>query len=105
MACAWIELPGSGWGETRVAIGQLEDQGYAVGEIRGAGPVLLRLSGVRLERGELLRMPGGLDRAAREQCGARPCPIVNVRGADGLRFFVAGRLGSRRLPRRAVPSR
>ena len=56
---AWIELsPDSGWGRIRVAHSALHQLGYRTEELRGSGPVLIRLSGSRLEAGELLRMPG-----------------------------------------------
>ena len=56
---AWIEMPaGSGWGDVRVAMGALHELGYVTEEQRGTGNVLLRLSGSRLDVGELWRLPG-----------------------------------------------
>ena len=49
---------GSGWGQVRVASQTLRELGYTVEELRGTGNVLLRLSGSRLEAGELWRAPG-----------------------------------------------
>ena len=61
MPCrAWVELAAdSGWGAVRTVRAALARLGYVTAELRGTGNVLLRLSGVKLERGELLRMPGG----------------------------------------------
>jgi hypothetical protein len=60
MARAWLDLgPDPAWGQVRVAGTELQELGYVTAEIRGTGGVLLRLAGSRLERGELLRMPGG----------------------------------------------
>ena len=56
MSRAWIQPADDGWGSVRVAMAGLEKLGYHVAELRGAG--LLRVSGVVLERGELLRVPG-----------------------------------------------
>jgi hypothetical protein len=57
-----MELPPDlGWGDTRVAIGELTVMGYRVEEIRGECH-MLRLSGSRLEGSALWRMPGGLER-------------------------------------------
>ena len=62
MARAWVEFPcDAGWGQVRVVRTALERMGYTVAELRGAGPVLLRLAGGQLEAAELLRGPGGLD--------------------------------------------
>jgi hypothetical protein len=56
---AWVELPAdSGWAGIRLATVALESLGYYVEELRGTGNVLLRLSGARLEAGELWRVPG-----------------------------------------------
>jgi hypothetical protein len=56
---AWIELPAaSGWAGIRLASVALNKLGYTTEELRGSGPVLLRLSGARLEVGELWRVPG-----------------------------------------------
>jgi len=56
---AWIELPRDyGWAQIRLASVALNNLGYVSEELRGAGPVLLRLSGTRLEAGELWRVPG-----------------------------------------------
>ena len=56
---AWIELPEDyGWGDIRVARGTLHRLGYVTEELRGTGNVLLRLSAVKLESGELWRVPG-----------------------------------------------
>jgi hypothetical protein len=58
MASAWIDLPPDlGWGDTRVAMGELERMGYRTEEIRGTHH-MLRLSGSRLESSALWRMPG-----------------------------------------------
>ena len=60
MARAWLEPEDDGWGAVRVVRAWLEDElGYVTHELRGAGRVLLRVSGGELERGEVLRMPGG----------------------------------------------
>ncbi len=61
MPRAWIEFPpDTGWGSVRVVRAYLENElGYRVAELRGAGPVLLRVSAGVLERGEALRVPGG----------------------------------------------
>lgn len=62
MARAWAEFPrDAGWGQVRVVRTALERMGYTVAELRGAGPVLLRLAGGQLEAAELLRVLGGLD--------------------------------------------
>lgn len=59
MARIWIELPaGSGWGDARVAASALHKLGYVTEEQRGAGFTLLRLSGARLDRAALWRLPG-----------------------------------------------
>jgi hypothetical protein len=56
---AWIELPvASGWADIRLARSALHALGYTTEELRGSGPVLLRLSGARLKVSELWRMPG-----------------------------------------------
>ena len=56
---AWIELPrDSGWADIRLARSALHKLGYRTEEVRGSGNVLLRLSGVKLESGELWRFPG-----------------------------------------------
>lgn len=56
---AWIELPAnSGWGDIRLAAVALNQLGYVTEELRGTGLVLLRLSGSRLDAGELWRVPG-----------------------------------------------
>ena len=56
---AWIELPaGSGWGDIRVASSELGRLDYVTEEQRVTGMVLLRLSGSKLERGALWRLPG-----------------------------------------------
>ena len=49
---------GSGWGDVRVASGELHRMGYVTEEQRGTGNVLLRLSGSRLGVSELWRLPG-----------------------------------------------
>lgn len=59
MSRAWIQPADDGWGAVRVVRAWLEELGYRVAELRGAGPVLLRVSGGELERTEALRMPGG----------------------------------------------
>jgi T5orf172 domain len=59
MARAWIELPAaSGWADIRLARHALHELAYVTAELRGSGPVLLRVSGVELETGELWRVPG-----------------------------------------------
>lgn len=59
MARAWIELPADyGWSDIRLTSTALAHLGYTVEELRGTGPVLLRLSGSKLERGALWRRPG-----------------------------------------------
>ena len=60
MARAWVEFPpDAGWGQIRVVRTYLEKKlGYHVTELRGSGPVLLRLSEGELEPGEALRVPG-----------------------------------------------
>lgn len=59
MARAWIELPAdSGWGDIRVAASDLKRLDYVTEEQRGTGPVLLRISGAKLERSALWRLPG-----------------------------------------------
>jgi hypothetical protein len=59
MPRAWLELPrDAGWGDVRVALGRMAALEYLTDELRGSGPVLLRLSAVRLEGGEALRVPG-----------------------------------------------
>jgi hypothetical protein len=59
MARAWIEFaPDSGWGDVRLARAALHRLDYVTEEMRGAGPVLLRLSSSRLEVGDLWRVPG-----------------------------------------------
>ena len=59
MARAWIELPrDAGWGQVRLAQTTLNNLGYVTEELRGTGPVLLRLSGSRLDVSELWRVPG-----------------------------------------------
>jgi len=56
---AWIELPADyGWGDIRVAAVALHELGYVSEEQRGTGWVMLRISGSRLERGALWRLPG-----------------------------------------------
>ncbi len=56
---AWVELPAdSGWGDIRLARGALHKLGYVTEELRGTGPVLLRLSGSALDVTELWRYPG-----------------------------------------------
>jgi hypothetical protein len=67
---AWIELPlDAGWADIRLARHALHQLGYATAELRGTGPVLLRLSGSRLDVGKLWRAPGqGLRTGARCQC-------------------------------------
>ena len=60
MSRAWIQPADDGWGSVRVVRAWLENElGYRVAELRGAGPVLLRVSGSVLERDEALRVPGG----------------------------------------------
>jgi hypothetical protein len=59
MARAWIEMPAaSGWADIRKAHYALHELAYVTAELRGTGPVLLRVSGVELETGELWRSPG-----------------------------------------------
>ena len=58
MARAWIQPATSGWGDVQVAKSGLVKSGYLVAELRGSGPVLLRVSASPLEPAELLRMPG-----------------------------------------------
>jgi hypothetical protein len=59
MSRAWIELPpDAGWGRVRLAHAALHELGYVTEELRGTGNVLIRLSGSRLEAGEVLRGPG-----------------------------------------------
>ena len=59
MARAWVELPPDAWlAYVRRAASALHELCYATAEIRGTGPVLLRLSGAKLESGELWRYPG-----------------------------------------------
>ena len=59
MARAWIELPAaSGWADIRLARHALHELAYVTAELRGTGPVMLRLSGSKLETGELWRSPG-----------------------------------------------
>lgn len=59
MARAWIELPAnSGWGDIRIAASDLGRMGYVTQEQRMTGLVLLRLSGSKLARGDLWRLPG-----------------------------------------------
>ena len=60
MARAWVEFPpDAGWGTVRVARTRLEKHlAYVVAELRGSGPVLLRLSGTELEPAEALAVPG-----------------------------------------------
>ena len=56
---AWVELPAdSGWADIRLARAALHKMDYATAELRGTGNVLLRLSGARLEAGELWCYPG-----------------------------------------------
>ena len=56
---AWIELPAdSGWSDVRLAITGIARLDYTVEEQRGTGWVMLRISGARLERGALWRLPG-----------------------------------------------
>ncbi len=56
---AWIELPrDAGWADIRLAAASLHKLGYRTAELRGTGPVLLRLSGAELDAGELWRVPG-----------------------------------------------
>lgn len=57
---AWIEFPrDAGWGDVQVVRTRLAAElDYVVAELRGAGPVLLRLSVAELDREELLRVPG-----------------------------------------------
>ena len=58
MARAWLEPPSPGWGDVASARSALEHLAYLTAELRGPGGVLLRVSGVRLDPGELLRVPG-----------------------------------------------
>lgn len=58
MARAWIELPDPGWGAVQAARSDLGRLGYVTAELRGSGPVLLRLSGSQLGRGDVLKVPG-----------------------------------------------
>ena len=53
MPRAWVEFPpDAGWGQIRVVRTYLEKKlGYHVTELRGSGPVLLRLSAGELEPG------------------------------------------------------
>jgi hypothetical protein len=56
---AWIELPAdSGWSDARLAITGLARLDYTAEERRGAGWVMLRISGARLDRPALWRLPG-----------------------------------------------
>ena len=59
MARIWIELPPDyGWGDIRVATVALHELSYVTEEQRGAGWVMLRISGSRLDRSALWRLPG-----------------------------------------------
>ena len=55
---AWIELPDPGWAAVRLATAAMHRLGYRTEVVRGSGAVLLRLSGSRLDAGELWRLPG-----------------------------------------------
>ena len=56
-ARAWVELPrGTGWGDTRLAIGAFKALGYVCEEVRGER-VFIRLAGGKLETSALWVMP------------------------------------------------
>lgn len=58
MARAWITLPAdAGWGPTQAVKGQAKRLGYVIDEIRGVS-VMLRVSAVRVDSAEALRLPG-----------------------------------------------
>ena len=56
---AWFELPrDAGWADIRLTAASLHKLGYSTAELRGTGAVLLRLSGGKVDTGELWRSPG-----------------------------------------------